>query len=90
MAKLQAPAYSAPIDKRSPQHQEPTMNTTLRFAKQESTIRRVAAALAVVMSLGLIGSIGEMADRNYDHLLMAQADAMPTHVVVVTAKRIQA
>jgi hypothetical protein len=90
MAKPEAPAYSAPIDKRSPQHQEPTMNTTFRFAKQESTIRRVAAALAVVMSLGLIGSIGEMADRHYDNVLMAQADAMPTHVVVVTAKRIQA
>jgi hypothetical protein len=43
-----------------------------------------------VMSLGLIGSIGEMADRHYDNVLMAQADAMPTHVVVVTAKRIQA
>lgn len=66
------------------------MNTPLQFAKQESTVRRVAAALAVVVSLGLIGSIGELAERQYDNALMAQADTTPIHVFVVTAKKAQA
>lgn len=66
------------------------MTTAFQFAKHETTVRRMAAALAVVVSLGLISSIGEMADRQYDNALMAQADAMPTHVVVVTAKRMEA
>jgi hypothetical protein len=43
--------------------------------------------LAVVVTFGVVASVGEIADRSYDGLLMAQADAMPTQVVVITAKR---
>jgi hypothetical protein len=64
------------------------MNTpTFHFAKHESAVRRLAAALAVVVTFGVVASVGEIADRSYDGLLMAQADAMPTQVVVITAKR---
>ena len=65
------------------------MNTTFRFAKHERAVRRLAAALAVVVSFGVVAAMGEIADQSYDGLLMAQADAMPTQVVVITAKRPQ-
>jgi hypothetical protein len=37
----------------------------------------------------VVASVGEIADRSYDGLLMAQAGAMPTQVVVITAKRLR-
>lgn len=64
---------------------------TLHFAKHESAVRRIAAALAVVVTLGLVSGMGALADREYDDALMAyMADSQPTQVVVVTARRLHA
>lgn len=68
------------------------MNTTdtPRFAAHESAARRVAAGLALVLSLGLMAGLDQVADRQYDQAWLAQADDVPTQVVVVSAKRLQA
>jgi hypothetical protein len=64
--------------------------TPLRFAKQEQAIRRAAAALAVVLGVGVVAAMGEMADRAFDKTMLAQAEAsIPVEVVVITAKRLQ-
>lgn len=63
---------------------------TLRFAKQEQAVRRAAAALAVVLGVGVVAAMGEMADRSYDKSLLAQAEAsIPVQVVVITGQRLQ-
>ncbi|WP_374567307.1 hypothetical protein [Ideonella sp.] len=67
-----------------------TTATTPRFAAQQTAARRVAAGLALVLTLGLMAGLDHVADRQYDDALMAQADNAPTQVVVITAKRLQA
>lgn len=64
------------------------MTTAPLFARYESQVRRVFAGLAVVLTLGVLASIGQLADNGYDEALMAQADSAPTQVVVITAKRL--
>lgn len=64
------------------------MTTAPLFARHESQVRRVFAGLAVVLTLGVLASIGQLADSGYDEALMAQADSAPTQVVVITAKRL--
>lgn len=64
------------------------MTTAPRFARHESQARRLFAGLAVVVSMGVLASIGQLADSGYDAALMAQADSAPTQVVVITAKRL--
>jgi hypothetical protein len=66
-----------------------TTANTPRFAAQETTVRRMAAGLALVLTLGLAAGLDQVADRQYDAALMAQADDAPTQVVVITAKRLQ-
>lgn len=68
------------------------MNTTdtPRFAAHESAARRVAAGLAMVLSLGLMVGLDQVADRQYDQAWLAQADDVPTQVVVISAKRLHA
>ncbi len=61
---------------------------TPRFAAQETAVRRLAAGLALVLTLGLVAALGQLADRQYDDALMAQADAAPTQVVVVHSTRL--
>ncbi|MEK8032122.1 hypothetical protein AACH06_14945 [Ideonella sp. DXS29W] len=61
--------------------------STLRFAAHESTVRRVAAGLALALSLGLMAGLDHVADRQYDEAWLAQSDNAPTQVVVITAKR---
>jgi hypothetical protein len=63
---------------------------TPRFASHETTVRRAAAGLALVLTLGLMAGLDHVADRQYDEALMAQADEAPTQVVVITAKRLSA
>jgi hypothetical protein len=58
-----------------------------RFASQQSTVRRIAAGLAMVVTLGIVLGMGALADQSYDRTLMALADSAPTHVVVVSAPR---
>ncbi|HJV71276.1 hypothetical protein [Ideonella sp.] len=66
-----------------------TTARTPRFISQQATARRVAAGLAIVLTLGLLAGLDQVADRQYDDALMAQAaDAAPAQVVVVTAKRL--
>lgn len=60
-----------------------------RFAAEETTVRRLAAGLALVLTMGLVAAMGQLADRQYDDALMAQADDAPTQVVVVHATRLR-
>jgi hypothetical protein len=59
-----------------------------RFASHQSTVRRIAAGLALVVTLGLVLGMGALADQSYDRALIAMADSAPTHVVVVSAPRL--
>ncbi|WP_374569390.1 hypothetical protein [Ideonella sp.] len=61
---------------------------TPRFAAQETAARRLAAGFALVLTLGLVAALGQLADRQYDDALMAQADSAPTQVVVVHSTRL--
>lgn len=61
---------------------------TPRFAAEETAVRRLAAGFALVLTLGLVAAMGQMADRQYDDALMAQADQAPTQVVVVHSTRL--
>lgn len=63
------------------------MNTPFRFARNESSVRRLAAGCALALTLGLLAALGNVADRQYDDVLMSQADQAPTQVVVVVGKR---
>ena len=47
-----------------------------------------AAGFALVLTLGLVAALGQMADRQYDDALMAQADEAPTQVVVIKSTRL--
>ena len=67
-----------------------TTANTPRFAAHQTAARRVAAGLALVLTLGLMAGLDKVADRQYDDALMAQADDAPTQVVGVTAKRLHA
>jgi len=61
---------------------------TPRFAAQETAVRRLAAGFALVLTLGTVAALGQLADRHYDNALMAQADTAPTQVVVVHSTRL--
>lgn len=66
-----------------------TTARTPRFISQQTTARRVAAGLALVLTLGLVAGLDQVADHQYDAALMAQAvDTTPVQVVVITAKRL--
>jgi hypothetical protein len=65
-----------------------TTAATPRFARHESQARRLFAGLALVATLVTGAVVGQLADSGYDAALMAQADLVPTQVVVVTAKRL--
>lgn len=64
------------------------MTTTPRFASRESTVRRIAAGLAMVVTLGIVFGMGALADESYDKVLIAHADKVPVQVVVITAQRL--
>ncbi|HEX5686993.1 MAG TPA: hypothetical protein VFY73_23520 [Ideonella sp.] len=66
------------------------MTTAPRLVAHQTAARRVAAGLALVLTLGLMAGLDQVADRQYDNALMAQADEVPTQVVVITAKRLSA
>jgi hypothetical protein len=66
-----------------------TTTATPRFAANETRARSFAAGLALVLTLGLLASLDQVADRQYDAALMANsASDLPTQVVVVTASRL--
>lgn len=64
------------------------MTTAPLFARHESQARRLFAGLAIVVTLAVLASIGQLADSGYDDALMAQTGSAPTQVVVITAKRL--
>lgn len=66
-----------------------TTAATPRFAANETRARSFAAGLALVLTLGLLASLDQVADRQYDAALMADAASnVPTQLVVITATRL--
>lgn len=63
--------------------------TTLRFAAEQSTARRIAAGLALVLTMALVAGLDRVAEAQYDQAMVAQvADTPADQVVVITAKRL--
>jgi hypothetical protein len=74
-----------------PPPQEPHMSTprTARFTAHDSTARRVAAGLALVLTMGIVATLDQVADRQYDEALMAEvSESTPVQLVIVTASRL--
>jgi hypothetical protein len=59
-----------------------------RFSSRENAVRRIAAGLAMVVTVGIAMGVSGLADHEYDRMLIAQADKAPVHVVVVSAPRL--
>lgn len=60
------------------------MTATPRFAAIETSVRTAAAGIALALTLGLLGAVSQVADRQYDEALTAAAtDSMPMQFVVV-------
>jgi hypothetical protein len=65
--------------------------TTPRFAAEQTFARRIAAGLAVVLTIGLVAGLDRVAEAQYDQAMVAQVAETPAdQVVVITAKRLQA
>jgi len=58
------------------------------FTTSSAAARSSFFALAAVVTLSLLASVGGLADHQYDSALVAQANSVPTQVVVVTAQRL--
>jgi len=68
-----------------------TTTSTLRFAAEQSTARRIAAGLALVLTMALVAGLDRVAEAQYDQAMVAQvADTPADLVVVITAKRLHA
>ena len=59
------------------------MNTTF-------TVQAAALALAAVVTFSLLGSVGNVANQQYDKAVVAQTatDTIPTQQVVIVGKRL--
>lgn len=65
------------------------MNTAAPRFAQESTARRIAAGLALVLTMGVVATLDKVADRQYDEALTAEvSEATPVQLVIVTASRL--
>jgi len=65
--------------------------STTRFAAEQTFVRRIAAGLALVLTMGLLVGLDRVADAQYDEAMVAQVAQFPAdQVVVITAKRLQA
>lgn len=63
--------------------------TTAAFNASTTTARAGFLSLAAAITLGLLASVGGLADQRYDDALMAQASqSAPMQVVVVTGQRL--
>jgi hypothetical protein len=68
-----------------------TTATTPRFAAEQTSARRIAAGLALVLTMGLVAGLDRVAEFQYDEAMVAQVAETPAaQVVVITAKRLQA
>jgi hypothetical protein len=62
-----------------------------RFAAEQTFARRIAAGLALVLTMGLLAGLDRVAEAQYDQAMVAQVAQVPAdQVVVITAKRLQA
>ncbi|MFZ5549380.1 MAG: hypothetical protein ACOZJX_11845 [Pseudomonadota bacterium] len=59
-----------------------------RFSSRENAVRRIAAGLAMAVTLGIAMGVAGLADYEYDRMLIAQADKAPVQVAVVSAPRL--
>lgn len=60
------------------------MQTTPRFAATETRVRTAAAGIALALTMGLLGAVSHVADRQYDEALTAAAnDPTPMQFVVI-------
>ena len=65
--------------------------STTRFAAEQTFVRRIAAGLALALTMGMLVGLDQVADAQYDEAMVAQAAQVPAdQVVVITAKRLQA
>ena len=59
-----------------------------RFAA-DSTARRIAAGLSLVLTMGVVAALDKVADRQYDQALTTEAsESTPVQLVIVTATRL--
>jgi hypothetical protein len=65
--------------------------STTRFAAEQTFVRRIAAGLALALTMGMLVGLDQVADAQYDEAMVAQVAQVPAdQVVVITAKRLQA
>ena len=62
--------------------------TTTHYTAPSLTFRAAALGLAGLVSLALLGAVGQVADHQHDSAQLAQASSTPTQVVVVIGKRL--
>jgi len=68
-----------------------TTASTPRFAAEQTSARRIAAGLALALTIGLLAGLDRVAESQYDEAMVAQVAQTPAaQVVVITAKRLQA
>ena len=68
-----------------------TTARTAHFAAEQSFARRIAAGLALVLTMGLLAGLDRVAEAQYDNAMIAEVAQTPAEqVVVITAKRLQA
>jgi hypothetical protein len=68
-----------------------TTASTPRFVAEQSSARRIAAGLALMLTLGVLAGLDRVAEAQYDEAMVAQVSETPAdQVVVITAKRLQA
>jgi len=68
-----------------------TTTSTPRFITEQTSARRIAAGLALVLTMGLVAGLDRVAEFQYDEAMVAQvAETQAPQVVVITAKRLQA
>lgn len=54
------------------------MHTTAAFTASSSPVRASVGALAAFITLAVLAAVGQQADRQYDHALLAQTAANAT------------
>jgi hypothetical protein len=71
-------------------HQEPTMTHTAPsapFTASSSTTRSITLALALTVTMGVLGGMGQIARHEVRHAEALLASAQPVQMVVITGHR---
>jgi hypothetical protein len=61
--------------------------TAAAFSASSTTVRSTAWAMGLAVTLGLLGSMGQIAQHQVSTVEASLASAQPTQVVVVTGQR---